>query len=677
MVVTTGGINLISDPTLNGLPRQDWQAILLHHERFNRAAEAQYRWALGAKKCVEYYEGKQWSAGDIAKLEAEGRPALVINKIRPLINLAVGYHLNNQTDRKAIPSNDGTGTAEIARVLSQVLKSDSDRNKLKYVDTEVYIDGLTSSRGWWDIRQDFRNNMLGETRIVAADPFAVYPDPDAMAYDPNDLDRGCAFITKSDWISTDETAQFYGEQAAERIRPLAYNGVSSVAPMAGYGTQAELSPARTFAASEDWPDQWRAFLDQSANWVDTYRKVIRRIDVQHWVRTWAWFSIDLETGDRQRIPDHWTVERIKKLAFWAQQNNEPIMFQRMQTRRMRWTHLVGDTVVYDAWAPLDRYTLVPFYPYFRRGVTQGMIDPLIDPQNEINVRRSARLNIIGRSSHGGWKYEKGSLTPQERRNLEVNGGRPGFTLEFDTRGNTLREPTQIQPGQAPVSVEQLEKEAESDILEIAGINRSALGQVDQATVSGRAILARQQQTVIGMEGFTANWHQSVGLTTDTMIANAQTFYTEPRLFRVTGHNDLNPSEIMVNVRAAAGVLNDITVGKYDVSISETSLTDSFLAGQFNELLSMAQQGLPVPDGFIIDASSIPRKEELRLAMAQARKQQAAAAAAGQPGTGGAHGPGAAHPPQAGAAPKPPQAGQPGASLPTPGGPMGGPNGPHL
>jgi hypothetical protein len=37
-----------------------------------------------------FYAGHQWSAKDLAKLEREGRPALTINLILPIINLLSG-----------------------------------------------------------------------------------------------------------------------------------------------------------------------------------------------------------------------------------------------------------------------------------------------------------------------------------------------------------------------------------------------------------------------------------------------------------------------------------------------------------------------------------------------------------------------------------------------------------
>lgn len=648
---------LVIGTSTDELPRQDWDTLLLHHDRFYRDAEAHQRWATKAKKCIDYFEGKQWSAEDMAKLHAEGRPVLTLNKIRALVNLVIGYHINNRTDRKAVPTNDGSGTAETAMTISHVLKNISDLNQLKFVDIEVYLDGLLGARGWWNIHHDWywTNNDLGECRVVAADPFGVLVDCDATDYDPNGPSH--TRITQTDWISIDEVEAFYGQAALAQLGPLATRGISAASmPMSYYG-QEDISPARTFGEEADFGQRWREFRDRSAEWVDTYRKTMRRLMIQHWVRCERLAWVDLETGTRRFVPDEWDKERIAKVALWAKQVNEPIALQRVRTRRLRWTHIIGDTMVFDKWAPYNRVTLVPFFPYFRRGVTQGMVEPLIDVQDEINVRRSARLNTVMRSSNSGWKVHKGTLTPMERARLEREGGRAGFVLEYDLKGN-LPAPEQIQPQQSPVAISELEHEAAGDMLEIAGINRAALGQADGTHISGKNLQVRQQATVLGQEGFQTNWHRSVQLTGLNMIDVIQGHYREPRILRIRGVNDGNLLELAINVRAASGVINDVTVGRYAIAVDEESLSESFMAQQFGELMMLAQAGMPIPDDFLIDASSIGRKEELRAYVAQMRQAQAAAPAPTPEQGGGPPKPGT-QPPKAPEPPKPPEPPAPG------------------
>lgn len=645
----------VFDPTAGTLPEQRWEEIAIFHERFYRDQDAHLRWAETGKRGVDYFEGRQWTAANMAKLLREGRPVLTINKVRPLVNLVLGYHLNNQTDWKAAPTNDATGTADMARVQSQVLKNIADINDVSFVDAEVHLDGIISGRGWFEIQQDYEENIFGECQIRAADPFMVMPDSDATEYDPNGQSHGR--ISQVDWVSADEVEAWYGAEAADRIRPLSRSGVNQTMPISGsYSAGDEITPLRTFGMVDDRGSGLRVFRERGAEWVDTYRKIVRRLRVQHWVRAWRWAMVDLQTGDRRWIPDTWTDVERAKARLWAAEHGIPVAMQRLRTRRLRWTHIIGDVVVFDKWSEYDRFTLVPFFPYFRGGITQGMVEPLLDMQDEINVRRAARLNMIMRASNSGWMIEKGSLTPQEKRNLEQNGGRAGFTLEYDTRGNTLKPPAQITPQQSPVSIKELEAEAENDMREIAGINQSALGQSEGANTSGRAVLARQQQTVIGLEGFRSNWKRSKRLAGRAVLAIVQNFYTQPRLLRIVGENQSNPIEMMINVEAADGVINDVTQGRFAVTVDETSLTDAFLDAQFNELITMMQQGIPVPPEFLVDASSIGRKEELRARILQQQQQQAQAAAQGAvPGQ-----PPAAAAPDAPGAPSaaPPQAGPP-------------------
>lgn len=608
---------MIIDPSARQLPLQNWQAIVLHAERFRRAADSLQEWSPNAKKAVEYFEGKQWGEADLMKLNEQGRPALVINKIQPLVKLVMGYHINNQTDIKYLPGNDGTGTADIARVISQVSKQISEINELPYIDTEVFLDGLLTGRGYYDCRMNFDNNIFGNCQWKAADNFSVYPDPDGLEYDLNSGN----YVMKSRWVSPDEVEFHYGVDAANMIRPLTGGMTFDAFPTSIYGQQDEVTPWRSFGGDTELYGSWRSLTDQFYSWVDTLRKTIRLLEIQHYVRTWRWFFVDLEAGDQKPVPDNWSPEQCQRVLAWAQSQGQQLALERKQTRRLRWTHLVGDIMVYDAWSDYDSFSIVPYFPYFRRGKTQGMVEPLMDSQDEINVRRSARINIIGRASNGGWKYAKGTLDAQQKAKLERDGGRPGYNMEWDPKQG-LPPPEQITAQQAPISIAELEKEATNDMKEIAGINDSALGQVDQATISGRAILARQQQSVIGLEGFINNFHRTKNLAGRKQLEVIQTFYTTQRIIRVVGKG-ATPISMVINQKAAEGVINDVTLGEYQVDIGEVSLSDDFLAGQFNELMTMKQMGIPIPDDFIIDASSIGRKDELRLSVQQARQQEAA------------------------------------------------------
>jgi hypothetical protein len=287
------------------------------------------------------------------------------------------------------------------------------------------------------------------------------------------------------------------------------------------------------------------------------------------------------------------------------------------------------------------------------------VEPLLDAQDEVNKRRTARLNLMGRISAGGWIYPKGSLDAQGKHNLEKYGSTPGLQVEWDSKDGKLAQPTPIQPGVIPANFAALEKDAEEDLLKIAGINASALGQVEAAASSGRAIERRQRQAVIGQEQFMLNFRRAKELCGRKQLELVQNHYTEERIIRATGPGR-TMVQMAINQRSAQGIVNDVTLGSYAVAIDETPLSRSFLEAQFEEMMELKGLGMPIPDDFIIDTTSVARKEELKLAIAQARQMEAAAG--GPPGGGGA-GPAPAGQSRPGPGPGGSRVGRDGGSLP--------------
>lgn len=626
------------------LPVQEWEFVQILADRYYRGVDAMRDWMEVGTKCVNYFEGKQWKADDLRKLEQQGRPGLVINRIRPLVKLVYGYHLNNRTQGAYVPASDGSGSAEVAATLSHLSKSVDQRNDCGTLLSEAYLDGLLTGRGFVDERLNFDKNIYGDIETKIVDPFSVIIDADAAEYDPSSWGH----VSVDRWIDIDEVAHNYGPKAAEMVQPFinSLGGNGSWANMLYGGDFARRSPSQTFSQDSTDNRQNDIFRGRWAEWVDPYRKTVRMIDHQHFVRTWRWHFVDLGTGDLSPVPDHFDADRVQRLITLAGQFGQHIVLQNVACKRLRWSHMIGDVVVFDRWSPYDAPTITPYFPYFRRGQTQGMVHDLLGPQDEVNYRRSARLNIVGRSSNGGWIYQKGQLDPEMERKLEREGSKPGFNLKWDSKGNQMPTPPQpIAPGGHSQAQSELEHEAVNDMEAVSGINKAALGQQDGTNISGRNLLANQAQAVMGMEGFQASWHRTVKIIGRNRLTTFQRHYTRERIVRVRGTNGSNPIEVMINQATAAGIVNNISAGRYEVDTAEQPLSESFLAATYSELMDMMKAGIPVPPAHIIDASSYPRKEELKAAVAQA-----AAAGVVPPAPGGGGGGGSGQP--AGRKPEP-------------------------
>jgi hypothetical protein len=595
------------------LPRQNSETILVLAERWNRFAQAHQTWAEPAKRCVDFVEGRQWTAAQLAMFQRYGRPHLQFNKLAPLIRLVLGYAANNRTEGKHLPSNDALSSDEVAELLTNLEKEVEERCELEFVDGEVMMDGIIGGRGFHETTIDFTNNDLGEITTKAADPFATYLDPDGQNYD---IEDNCAVI-KSRYVSVDEIEANWGPQAGELVRPY-INGQTPISPL-HYHDENEITPIRTWGQREDYNTQyWDNFYGNMGDFCDPYRKNIRIIDTQYKITKMMPHFIDLQTGDKQTIPEHWDPERIKKVLYFASTKGEKVTVEWRPVRRVRRTVIAGDVILFDAWSPFPFYTITGYFPWFRRGYVQGMVKDLIDPQTEVNKRRNAEMEIVSKSANSGWQYHKDSLSPAEKERLKIEGAMPGYNQEW--KGDQA--PKRIDPGVAPTAMDKLEQKASDDLRTISGINESALGELDRVQ-SGRAIEARQKQAVISIQGYLSNFKRSKKLLYGKHLVGFQRFYTEPRIYKITG-KDGKRVAFMINQQqfgmpnTASEILNDITVGRYITNISERPLSESFLSAQYEELLAIIERlqpsipniGLLLADQ-LIDVSTMPNKDEIK------------------------------------------------------------------
>ena len=139
-----------------------------------------------------------------------------------------------------------------------------------------------------------------------------------------------------------------------------------------------------------------------------------------------------------------------------------------------------------------------------------------------------------------------------------------------------------------------------------------LGQ-DSAEVSGVAIQAKQNRGQIQIQVPLDNLARSRLFVAKNIMCLIQSFYTEERVIQITNDDDpMKPREEMVlNQMTPEGeVVNDMTLGEYDVVVSSMPARDTFDESQFAEALQLRQVGIAIPDDAIIEYSHLQRKGEL-------------------------------------------------------------------
>lgn len=395
------------------------------------------------------------------------------------------------------------------------------------------------------------------------------------------------------------------------------------------------------------------------DFVDYQAKRLRLIDTQYMMTSVKKCFVDLETGDFEPIPDEWLPKqtdkgfdpntagaaKIEKCMMYAEKLGNPMRIVERPVKRVRWSVQCGDVLIFDAWSPYKTYTKIPFFPYFRRGMTKGMIEDLLDPQREINKKRSSIQDILNRNANSGWMYHEQSLDPEQEENLRRFGAMPGINLKYKTvngAGTGGGKPERIDPGTYPQGLDRLEEKSSTDLFQISGINESAMGQLDRVQ-SGKAIEARQRQAVLAIQPYQDNFSRSKKLVGRKTLEIFQNHYTEPRMYRLLGEDGAMTS-FQINQKKMTGSngverINDITVGKYSVVVDEVPISATFKQAQFEETMELLEKLGPIGQalvqsnpGLLIDITSLPRKEEWKQGLQQA-VQAASAAQAVDPATG--------------------------------------------
>lgn len=583
-------------PTVNRQVRQisagDEERITrLQWDRYVRARDnGHVDYVAMAKRCDSFYRGEQWSTEDLSVLESEGRPAITINTILPTVNAVLAEQIARRADVKFKPRRNTS--QEVADTLTKVYMQIADNNNLQWVEQQVFSDGLIVDRGYFDIRMDFSDHIEGEIRIDSLDPLDVLLDPDAKDYDPASWNE--IFVSK--WMTLDEIEEQYGKKQAERLRSLAENGQ-------GFPQDSIEYYENNFG---DGPDQDSSTVVRGSLHEDDYRniKALRIIERQYKKMSRVHCFVDYETGDSREVSADWSDAKAKKFAEkWG------LAIITKMKKRIRWTITCDKVVLHDDWSPYKEFTVIPYFAYFRRGRPFGLVRNLLSPQELLNKVSSQELHIVNTTANSGWMVETGSLTNMTADDLEEHGAKTGLILEYK-RGS--QPPLKIDSNNIPAGLDNIAQKAAINIRLISGVNESMLGS-EGPEVSGIAIEKKQARGVLMTQVPIDNLAKTRHLLAKRILELIQTFYTEPRILQVTNEDDpLKPrEEIQINQVSPEGeIINDMTLGEYDIVIGSAPARDSFDEMQFAEALSLRAAGVAVPDDAVIEYSHLSRKGEL-------------------------------------------------------------------
>jgi hypothetical protein len=537
-----------------------------------------------AATCEKYFIGSQWQDKDLQALNATRRPALTINKIIATLSYIAGEQIRNRTSIMFAPRSSDASD-EVASALTKVFMQISDNNRLDWVRSDVFLDGLITSRGFFDVRLDFSDALRGEVRITQLNPRMVLIDPDAQDYDPD----GWNDVMITTWMSKEQIKLLYDVDYDFALPTQPYD--LTLYPE-GFGQQ--------------WSTGWGP-LPQSGR--------LRRIQVVEWQHkelTKQEFFVDTVTGDMRPVPRDWDRNRIA--AYLAISPN--VTTVKKLADRIRWTVVAGDVLLHDDWSPYSHFTVVPYFPYFIRGKTIGVVENLLGPQDLLNKVTSQELHVVNTSANSGWKIRAGALQNMSIAELEQRGAETGLVLELDDINNAEK----ITPNPIPPGLERLSMKAEEYIKSISGVSDYMLG-IPREEASGKSILANRQSGFTLLLKVMDNLVRTDHILASRVLELVQEYYTEPRLIRITSDRVTGAvEEFMVNEPTPEGrILRDLTLGEYSVIVTLQPDKDTFESSQFEQALRLRlEAGVKIPDEYLIKTSMLRDKAELIQQLQQAQ-----------------------------------------------------------
>lgn len=542
-------------------------------------------WVRQAQKQTNFYLGEQWSEKDLKALEEENRPALTMNAILSTVNTLHGELIQNQADIQFKPLKGGKEST--ALVLNAIWRAIHSHNDLTNREQQLMLDGIIEDRGFYDVRISFDDNILGDVTVVVEDGTQVLIDNEARDRDPSTWSE--VIITR--WLTLDEIEAQYGKDKRIELSR-GYSLLGSIGE-----DSIEAVEARRFG---DDTSAHNATDDDTVN----IRRV-RVIERQYRRLTQAKVIIDPQSGEIREIPGHWDVERLKEMVAQGHQ------VTKMPRHRVRMTVSCDRVLLFDDWSPYRTFTIIPFFPYFRRGNPRGVVSNLISPQELLNKTTSQELHIVNSTANSGWLVEEDSLSNMTTDELAENGAKTGLVVEY--RRSAANAPVKIQPNTLPSGIDRISMKASGSIREISGVNAAMAGAVGAHEVSGVAVreqTARGQVQAIPVEE-SLKWTRR--MLAMKVLELVQDYYTEGRIIYVT--DPLNPADeampMVINAMDEEGeVPDDITVGRYDCVVTTMPSRDTVNEIEFAQLMQMREAGIQIPDHIIIEKSNLTNRREL-------------------------------------------------------------------
>lgn len=495
-------------------------------------AEAQefLKWAndadtMNRQKALEdlkFGGGDQWPVELQNSRNLESRPVITVNKVDNYCR-QVSNQQRQQRPRIKVHATNTHEDMIDAQVIQGIIRHIEVNSNADHAYDNAFEYAVRMGWGYLRVRTDYisEDSFDQEIYIDPVDnPFTVYYDPNSIAPDGSDAER-CLVTT------------MVSKKVFRKMYPEADDGGTSF-------TQ-------------------RGTGDSQSEWIT--KEDIRIAEYFYTVREKATLYL-LSDGSSTFADDKDFFNRLAAYGI------EVIDQRDSYKKTIKYAKMTAVEVLEERdW--VGKY--IPIVPVYGRHLVVGdkrhkfgMIRYAKDPQRMYNFWQTAITEGVALAPKAKWLIAEGQDEGHENDWAQANI--KSFPVlrykQTDIEGRPAPVPSRIQPEPPQTGVMEAAAGVNNDIKSIMGIFDPA--QLGQGNISGKALNGQQQQVDLTNFDYYDNLTRSIAHIGKICLDLIPKIYDTQRVMRIIG-DDGKPELLTINQRDAVGrVLNDVTVGQYDV-----------------------------------------------------------------------------------------------------------------
>ena len=474
---------------------------------------------------VRFAAGDQWPVDVQNSRVLEARPCLTINKVDAYIRQICNQQ-RQQRPRIKVHGMNNESDAKVAQILTGICRHIENQSDADDAYDHAFEYAVKMGWGYWRITTDYvREDSFDQEIYIkpVENPFTVYFDPNSVLPDGSDAER--VLITTV--ISKNVFKTMYPDAEVDQ-------GFSS-----------------------------RGTGDTESEWVT--KEDIRIAEYFYTERTKEMLLMlsDGTTGYSDELPSKEVLEAagitvVDKRETWR--------------KKIKWCKLTAMQVLEEGeWA--GKY--IPIVPTYGQEVRVddkhkkfGLVRMAKDPQRMYNYWSTALTETVALAPKAKWLLAEGQDEGHENEWAMANiKAMPVLRYkQTDIEGRPAPAPTRLQPEPPPAGVMSALQGMNQDLMAVVGIFDPA--QLPQGMQSGKAIQGQQSQVDMTNFHYYDNLTRSIRHTGRIILDLIPKIYDRERVMRIIG-DDGKPEIVTLNQpstdeNGVAKVLNDVTVGEYDV-----------------------------------------------------------------------------------------------------------------